>query len=49
MKLGQVFDPRNNALNAWRLALAGEVIFWHVFSLNGPIPSNRTFLQLFFR
>lgn len=29
LTLGQVFDPRNNALNAWRLALAVSVIFWH--------------------
>lgn len=35
MKLGQVFDPRNNALNAWRLALAAEVILWHSFPLTG--------------
>jgi peptidoglycan/LPS O-acetylase OafA/YrhL len=35
MKLGQVFDPRNNALNAWRLALATGVILWHSFPLTG--------------
>ena len=35
MKLGQVFDPRHNALNAWRLALAAEVILWHSFPLTG--------------
>lgn len=29
--LHQVFDPRNNALNAVRLALALGVIFWHSF------------------
>ena len=35
MKLGQVFDPRNNALNAWRLVLATGVILWHSFPLTG--------------
>ncbi len=35
MKLGQVFAPRSNALNAWRLALAFEVILWHSFPLTG--------------
>ena len=35
MKLGQVFDPRNNALNAWRLTLATGVILWHSFLLTG--------------
>lgn len=34
-KLGQEFDPRGNALNAWRLALAAGVIFWHSFPLTG--------------
>lgn len=33
MKLGQVFDPRNNALNAFRLALAVSVILLHSFPL----------------
>ncbi|WP_374022818.1 acyltransferase family protein [Mycobacterium sp. HNNTM2301] len=46
MKLGQVFDPRNNALNAWRLALAAEVIFWHTFSARSHLPSSRAVLQL---
>ncbi|CQD19143.1 putative acyltransferase [Mycobacterium europaeum] len=46
MKLGQVFDPRNNALNAWRLALAGEVIFWHTFPIRGHLPNIRAVLQL---
>ncbi|OJZ68827.1 acyltransferase [Mycobacterium paraffinicum] len=46
MKLGQVFDPRNNALNAWRLALAAEVIFWHTFSVRSHLPSARAVLQL---
>lgn len=35
MKLGHVFDPRNNALNAWRLVLATGVILWHSFPLTG--------------
>lgn len=35
MKLGQAFDPRNNALNAWRLILAVGVIFWHSWPLTG--------------
>lgn len=46
MKLGQHFDPRNNALNAWRLALAGEVIFWHTFPIRGHLPNIRAVLQL---
>lgn len=46
MKLGQVFDPRNNALNAWRLALAAEVIFWHTLSVRPHLPSSRAVLQL---
>ena len=37
--LGQVFDPRANALNAWRLALALGVIVWHSWVLTGrPAP-----------
>ncbi len=35
MTLGQVFDPRNNALNAWRLVLATGVILWHSWPLGG--------------
>ncbi|MBZ4612682.1 acyltransferase family protein [Mycobacterium avium] len=46
MKLGQVFDPRRNALNAWRLALAGEVIFWHTYPIRDHLPSVRAVLQL---
>lgn len=34
-KLAQVFDPRANALNAWRLALATGVILWHSWPLTG--------------
>lgn len=33
--LGAVFDPRSNALNAWRLTLAMGVIFWHSWPLTG--------------
>jgi peptidoglycan/LPS O-acetylase OafA/YrhL len=33
--LGQEFDPRANALNAWRLALALAVIAWHSLVLSG--------------
>jgi peptidoglycan/LPS O-acetylase OafA/YrhL len=35
MTLGQVFDPRNNALNAWRLVLATSVILCHSWPLTG--------------
>ena len=35
MKLGQEFDPRRNALNAWRLALATGVILCHSWPLTG--------------
>lgn len=48
MKLGQVFDPRNNALNAWRLVLASEVILWHSFPLTGHFVSNAPARQLLF-
>ncbi len=38
--LGQVFDPRANALNAWRLGLALAVIIWHSLVLTGrPMPA----------
>lgn len=33
--LGHVFDPRTNALNAWRLILAASVILCHSFPLTG--------------
>ncbi|MCV7299514.1 acyltransferase [Mycobacterium barrassiae] len=33
--LGQVFDPRENALNAWRLVLAAGVILQHSWPLTG--------------
>jgi peptidoglycan/LPS O-acetylase OafA/YrhL len=35
MTLGQEFDPRSNALNAWRLTLAMGVILWHSWSVAG--------------
>ncbi|WP_006245482.1 acyltransferase family protein [Mycolicibacterium tusciae] len=38
MKLEQVFDPRNNSLNAFRLALAAEVMLWHSFPITGRMP-----------
>lgn len=34
-KLGHEFDPRSNALNAWRLSLATGVILWHSWPLTG--------------
>lgn len=47
MKLGQVFDPRKNALNALRLALAAEVMLFHSWPITGHMPPKST-LQLFF-
>lgn len=47
MKLGQVFDPRNNALNAIRLALAAEVMLFHSWPITGRMPP-RAIVQLFF-
>lgn len=39
LTLGQAFNPRANALNAWRLALALAVIVWHSSVLTGrPLP-----------
>lgn len=46
MKLGQVFDPRNNALNAWRLMLATGVIVYHSFQLTGRHLSSWPVQQL---
>jgi peptidoglycan/LPS O-acetylase OafA/YrhL len=48
MKLGRVFDPRHNALNACRLVLATEVIFFHSFALTGHHVSSKAVLQLLF-
>lgn len=47
MKLGQVFDPRNNALNALRLALAAEVILFHSFPITGHMPPKAILTLLF--
>lgn len=47
MKLGQVFDPRNNALNAIRLALAAEVMLFHSWPITGRMPPT-AILQVFF-
>jgi len=47
MKLEQVFDPRNNALNALRLALAAEVILWHSFPTTGRMPPAAILQVLF--
>jgi peptidoglycan/LPS O-acetylase OafA/YrhL len=33
--IGEVFDPQNNALNAWRLILATGVILCHAWPLTG--------------
>jgi peptidoglycan/LPS O-acetylase OafA/YrhL len=38
MKLGEVFDPRRNALNVFRLALATEVMVFHSFPITGHMP-----------
>ncbi|WP_108921100.1 acyltransferase family protein [Mycobacterium montefiorense] len=48
MKLGQVLDPRRNALNALRLAMAAEVILWHSFAVTGRIPPSAPVRQLLF-
>ncbi|WAJ46175.1 acyltransferase [Mycobacterium sp. Aquia_216] len=46
MKLGQVFDPRSNALNAFRLALAFEVIVFHSYLIPNRTVSSKAVLQL---
>jgi peptidoglycan/LPS O-acetylase OafA/YrhL len=46
MKVGEAFDPRNNALNALRLALAASVILWHSFPLTGRGVSSVAIRQL---
>ena len=48
MKLGQVFDPRSNALNALRLAMAAEVILWHSFAVTGGVLPSAHVRQLLF-
>ncbi|MCA2255029.1 acyltransferase [Mycobacterium intracellulare] len=47
MTLGQVFNGGNNALNAWRLVLAAEVMLWHCWPVTGRMPPAAT-LQLLF-
>jgi peptidoglycan/LPS O-acetylase OafA/YrhL len=47
VKIEQVFDPRRNALNAFRLALAAEVILWHSFPVTGRMPPAPTLQVLF--
>lgn len=46
MKLGRAFDPRSNALNAWRLLLAAEVIVCHSWGMTGRVPSLKPAYQL---
>ncbi|MGH3725065.1 MAG: acyltransferase family protein [Mycobacterium sp.] len=49
MTLGQTFDPRNNALNAWRIALATCVILSHSWPLTGhklPYPTGPLLSQV---
>lgn len=48
MKLGEVFDPRSNALNALRLAMATEVILWHSFAVTGSVLPSAPVRQLLF-
>ena len=42
-KLEQVFDPRNNALNAWRLTLATGVILVHAYLFTGHSQPSQIF------
>ena len=44
--LDRVFDPRDNALNAWRLVLATTVILWHSWPLTGHALPNRMAVEL---
>lgn len=46
MNLGCTFDPRSNALNAWRLLLAAEVIFIHSWGVTGRVLSVKPVYQL---
>ena len=46
MKLGHVFDPRNNALNAWRLVLAASVVLLHSWGVTGRVIWSRPVYQL---
>ncbi|MCV7165534.1 acyltransferase family protein [Mycobacterium stomatepiae] len=47
MKLAQVFDPRNSALNLFRLLLAAEVMLFHSWPVTGRTPPH-VLLQLLF-
>ncbi|UUO01971.1 acyltransferase [Mycolicibacterium novocastrense] len=46
MYVGQAFDPRNNALNSWRLVLASGVILLHAYLLTKEhLPDVHQFLR----
>lgn len=47
MKLGDVFDPRRNAFNVFRLALAAEVMLFHSWPATGHV-LPKVILQLMF-
>jgi peptidoglycan/LPS O-acetylase OafA/YrhL len=51
MTLGNALDPRRNALNAWRLALATGVIVWHSFLTTGHhipfVPARQLLSEVF--
>ena len=47
MKLAEVFDPRCNALNLFRLGLASEVMLFHSWPITGRMPPH-ALLQLMF-
>lgn len=47
MKLVEVFDPRCNALNLFRLGLAAEVMLFHSWPITGHMPPHAA-LQLMF-
>ncbi|BBX04039.1 acyltransferase family protein [Mycolicibacterium moriokaense] len=44
--LRHVFDPRRNALTAWRLVLATGVVFWHSWDLTGRSISHEPIMRL---
>jgi peptidoglycan/LPS O-acetylase OafA/YrhL len=41
MRLEEVFDPRRNSLDAWRLILASEVMMYHSFAVTGRLPPDK--------
>ncbi|BBY22615.1 acyltransferase family protein [Mycobacterium stomatepiae] len=47
MKLEQVFEPRRNTLNLFRLGLAAEVMLFHSWPITGHMPPH-ALLQLMF-